>query len=171
GINGKKRTDSGYFDDLEKLAKAAVSYDGHAEGIYFTINPVNPALTARANNRVKEYAEHTTSDHDILRRINLPIDFDPVRPAGISSTEQERQAALVRAWACRLWLKTQGWPDPVFASSGNGAHLIYPIDLPSEAESADLVKACLSALSHLFSDNFVKVDTSTGNASRIFKLY
>src|SRR5262245_57340471 len=65
GINGKKRTDSGYFDDLEKLAKAAASYDGRAEGIYFTVNPVNSALTARANNRVKEYAVHTTSDNDI----------------------------------------------------------------------------------------------------------
>src|SRR5438477_22911 len=62
GINGKRRTDSGYFNDIQKLAKAAVSYDGRAEGIYFTVNPVNPALMARANNRVKEYVEHTTSD-------------------------------------------------------------------------------------------------------------
>src|SRR5579871_4151687 len=51
GLNGKRRTDSGYFNDIQKLAKAAVSYDGRAEGIYFTVNPVNPALLARANNR------------------------------------------------------------------------------------------------------------------------
>src|SRR5260221_462116 len=43
-INGKRRTDSGYFNDPQKLAKAAVSYDGRAAGIYFTVNPVNPAL-------------------------------------------------------------------------------------------------------------------------------
>lgn len=171
GINGKKRTDSGYFSDLEKLAKAATSYDGRAEGIYFTVNPVNPALMARASNRVKPYAEHTSSDHDILRRINFPIDFDPVRPAGISSTQEERPAALVRAWACRTWLSAQGWPEPVFASSGNGAHLIYAIDLPNDEERAILIKACLSALSSLFSNGSVKVDTTTGNASRIFKLY
>src|SRR5262249_53515966 len=150
--HGKKRTDSGYFSDTEKLAKAAISYDGRAEGLYFTVNPVNPALLARANNRVNQYAEHTTSDHDILKRLNLPIDFDPVRPAGISSTDVERQAALVRAWACRLWLSAQGWPEPVFASSGNGAHLIYPIDLPNDDENTTLIKACLSTLSFLFSD-------------------
>lgn len=171
GIQGKKRTDSGYFSGPEKLAKAAASYDGRAEGIYFTVNPVNPALLARANNHIKQYAEHTTSDHDITKRINLPIDLDPVRPAGISSTDAEHQAALVRAWACRLWLTAQGWPEPIFASSGNGAHLIYPIDLPNDANSQEIVKGCLAVLSDLFSDDLVKVDTSTSNASRIFKLY
>src|SRR5258706_12316128 len=171
GINGKKRTDSGYFNDLEKLAKVAASYDGRAEGIYFTVNPVSPALIARANNRVKQYAEHTTSDHDILKRISLPIDFDPVRPAGISSTNEEQRAALVRAWACCVWLNVQGWPEPVFASSGNGAHLLYSIDLANDGDSADLIKSCLAALSYLFSDGSVKVDISTANASRIFKLY
>ncbi len=94
-----------------------------------------------------------------------------MRPAGISSIDAEHQAALVRAWACRLWLTAQGWPEPIFASSGNGAHLIYPIDLPNDADSADLVKRCLTALSALFSDDEVKLDISTSNASRIFKLY
>ncbi|MHB8624758.1 MAG: AAA family ATPase [Aggregatilineales bacterium] len=171
GMNGKKRTDSGYFNDLGKLAQAALSYDGRAEGIYFTINPVNPALLARANNRVRVYADHTTSDPDILKRITLPIDFDPVRPAGISANADEKRASLERAWACRIWLASQGWPEPVFADSGNGAHLLYALTLPNTAESSELVKRCLLALSILFSDDQVKVDTSTGNASRIFKLY
>ena len=80
GVNKRKRTDSGYFDLPHKLAKAAAAYDGKAEGLYFTLNQVNPALIARANNRVKEYADHTTTDNDVERRINLPIDFDRVRP-------------------------------------------------------------------------------------------
>ena len=171
GVNGKKRTDSGYFNDFGKLAQAAISYDGRAEGLYFTINPVNPDLLARANNRVKTFADHTTSDPDILKRITLPIDFDPVRPAGISANAVEKRASLERAWACRTWLAAQGWPEPVFADSGNGAHLLYALDLPNNAQSSDLVKHCLLALSSLFSDEQVKVDTSTGNASRIFKLY
>ncbi len=171
GSHGKKRTDSGYFDDLGKLARAAVTYDGKAEGLYFTLNPVNPALVARAHNRVKEYAEHTTTDNDIVKRISLPIDFDSVRPAGISASNTEKQAALERAWVCRAWLSTQSWPEPIFADSGNGAHLVYAIDLPHNAESTELVKNCLLALSAWFSDDVVKVDASTSNASRIFKLY
>src|SRR5262249_43401831 len=49
--------------------------------------------------------------------------------------------------------------------------LIYAIDLPHTDESGELIKTCLLALYALFSDELVKVDASTSNASRIFKLY
>lgn len=65
GMQGK-RTDSGYFNDLDKLAEAAANYDNRAEGIYITVNPVHPALLARSSNHVKEYAKQTTSDKDVL---------------------------------------------------------------------------------------------------------
>src|SRR5450631_797107 len=67
GLNGK-RTDSGYFTDFERLARAAVSYSGRAEGIYVTLNPLNSALLARSSNRVTEFAKHTTGDKDICYR-------------------------------------------------------------------------------------------------------
>jgi len=43
---------SGYFDDFDRLAAAAAVYDGRAEAIYFTLNPVQPALLARSCNRL-----------------------------------------------------------------------------------------------------------------------
>lgn len=39
-------TVSGYFDNLEQLARAAYEADGTAPGIYVTLNPVNPDLLA-----------------------------------------------------------------------------------------------------------------------------
>ena len=63
------------------------------------------------------------------------------------------------------------WPEPVRASSGNGAHLLYRIDEPNSDESRQLVMDCLKALSFRFSDDKVDVDVKTGNASRIVKLY
>src|SRR5439155_2298762 len=60
-------TASGYFDSPEKMAQAAVRFDGVANA-YVTFNEVNPALLARANNRVVDRADHTTSDIDIERR-------------------------------------------------------------------------------------------------------
>src|SRR5258708_15437072 len=79
-------TVSGYFDSDHRnaLARACDDWSGEAEGVYATINPVNPDLLARAANRAKPWARHTTSDTDIVRRRFLPLDFDPVRPAGIS---------------------------------------------------------------------------------------
>lgn len=171
---GGRRTDAGYFDDRAKLADAALSYDGRVPGIYITLNPVKPELLARYCNRVVPYADATTGDADIERRCWLPIDVDPVRPSLISSTDAEHQAALVLAVELREWLDDQGWPEPAALDSGNGAHLLYPIDLPNDGASADLVQNCLLALAYAFDrawDNLkLAIDTGVFNAGRIWKL-
>lgn len=164
-------TVSGYFDDLGKMAANAARVSGTAEGVCLTLNPVSPALLARASNHLKDHAKQTTVDRDVLHRSWLLIDFDPVRSAGISSTDAEHKAALDRTKACREWLRSQGWPEPLFADSGNGAHLLYLIDLSNDDQSAALLKSCLIALGMLFSDSTVEVDPSTYNASRISKVY
>src|SRR5258708_5442636 len=169
GVNGK-RTDSGYFTDMTKLAQSAARYDGNAEGIYITLNPVNSELVARSSNRIREFAKHATSDNDITQRQWILVDFDPVRPAGISSSNEEHQAAIERASICGDWLKTQEIGS-ILADSGNGAHLLIPARLPNTSDSLKLVKGLLDVINTKFSDDAVKVDTSTSNASRIFKLY
>jgi hypothetical protein len=168
---GKTGTVSGYFDDFNELAGRALNWSGKAPAIYVTLNPVNPALLARASNKVVGNAKTTTSDQDIVRRVWFPVDLDPVRPGGISSTDVEHQGALDRACKVRAWLKEHGWPEPIYADSGNGAHLLFPIDMPNDNESRELVKRCLLVLDGLFSDDQVQVDTTTYNAARIWKLY
>src|SRR5436190_6965815 len=83
------RTLSGYYEDQEKMAQDAARMSGKHPGVYMTLNPVNPDLKGRAYNRLQDYAKQTTADTDILHRIWLPCDFDPVRPSGVSATEQE----------------------------------------------------------------------------------
>ena len=162
-------TVSGYFDDLDKMAQTAVSLSGTGPGVYTTLNPVNPELLARAVNRVKKYARETTADQDIINRLWLPIDFDPVRPAGISSTDTEHEAALDRARACRQWLTSLGWPEPIFADSGNGAHLLYRISLPTDDRR--YVERSLKTLASQFNDDDVVVDVGVYNPARIWKVY
>src|SRR6516162_5007191 len=65
---GRLGTISGYFDSPEAIADVALRWDGHVPAIYITLNPVVRALLARAANRLRERAEITTSDADILRR-------------------------------------------------------------------------------------------------------
>ena len=116
-------SNAGYFDDWAKLAEAAATIC-KAKGWYVTLNPVNSALLARAANRIRAVGkEPTTSDPDILRRRWLPIDLDAVRPAGISSTDEEHRAALDFALTIRDHLTAVGWPEPILADSGNGATL------------------------------------------------
>ena len=79
--NTRQGTTSGYYDDPERMTHAAIQLSGRCPGVYFTLNPVNSDLLARATNRVKGYAKATTSDTDIIGRRWLPIDFDPKRPS------------------------------------------------------------------------------------------
>ncbi len=170
------RVASGYFDNPALLAATADHLDTLNEysGCYVTLNPVAPALLARRANRVVMRLgarEATTADADIVRRRWLPVDIDPVRPSGISSTDEERAAALGVAERVRGHLDGLGWPAPVLADSGNGAHLLYRVDLPNDGDATALVKGVLAALDALFSTAAAKVDTANHNAARIWKLY
>jgi hypothetical protein len=164
-------TTAGYFSDLEALSREASKLDEQGYTAYVTLNPVKPALLARAENKVKRSLRETTSDKDVRRRRWLLVDADPNLPAGISSTDAEKETALQCAREVYGYLREQGWPEPVAGDSGNGAHLLYAIDLPNDAESLRLVKGVLEALSFKFSDERVKIDTSVCNAARISKLY
>lgn len=130
-----------------------------------------PSLLARATNRILHRAKTTTSDADILRRRWLLFDFDPKRPAGISATDAEHNAALARAGECLHWLRSLGFASYVFADSGNGAHVLLRIDLPNDKARAALVKRCLEAVALQVSDDNVVVDLTVYNAARICKLY
>ena len=164
----RPHTESGYFDDPDKLAEEVTTITS-AKGIYFTPNAVNPALLARASNRIRPAGkEPTTSDRDIVRRKWLLLDFDATRPAGISASGDEHRAAIELAGHVRTTLSAEGWPEPIAADSGNGAHLMYRIDLP--ADDGGLIKRVLEALAERFSTEQVAVDTTVHNPARIWKL-
>jgi hypothetical protein len=60
---------SGYFGDFSAMADAALRLTPVAKGVYVTPNMFNPALLARAANRIRPIdREPLTSDADVLRR-------------------------------------------------------------------------------------------------------
>ncbi len=159
------QTASGYFDSPQALAKAAVAWDGKAN-LYVTLNPVNPALLARANNHIIQRVNHTTADTDIIHRHWFYLDIDPVRPSGISSTDEEREAALAALGSIADFLSSAGWPAPLTAMSGNGYVALYRIDLPNSIETETLIKAVLESLASRFNTPAVNIDPVVYNASR-----
>ncbi len=167
-------TFAGYFDfeNTDAICEAVRSVYNRAVGIYVVLNKLNPALLARSNNHLTRALKNTTADADIIERRWLGIDLDPVKPAGISSTDAEHQAGLDRAVQIREFLTEQGWPVPLYADSGNSAHLTYRLPhLELNDETTELLKACLAALAEKFDDAAVIVDKTTFNAARIWKLY
>lgn len=176
----KNRVVSGYYENTQAgvaaLVRDATVWNDQAqeknrpEGLYISLNPIDPALLARSWNRATDYAKHTTADADVVRRRWLPIDCDVTRPAGISSTDGQHQMALALARQIRAFLQEYGITT-IEADSGNGGHLLVPVDLPNDDESRVLLERVLKALAHRFDTDQVHVDLTTFNAARIYKLY
>ncbi|MHB0981033.1 MAG: DUF3631 domain-containing protein [Thermoleophilia bacterium] len=168
---GRDGTVSGYFDDPARASTAIAPYDGEVPGVYATLNPVDPSLLARAENRLRTHASDTTSDREVVRRRCLLIDVDYRRPTGTSATDEELEAAVSVAGQIKSHLEDEcDWPAGIMAHSGNGAHVIYQIDLPNDDSSRNLVEGVLTALATRFDDGDVHVDTSVYNAARIVKV-
>ncbi len=167
---GKTRTHAGFFTDPEAMAKEAVSIGEHAYGVYFTPNPVKPDLLERSPNQIQPAEQGMSAGDGDIQRIHwLLIDFDPVRDTDTSSTEAEHSLAFDLANTVRQHLRDQGWPDPVFADSGNGNHLMYRVDLP--ISDSIRIKLILEDLARQFNTDAVVIDTSVANPARIWRLY
>ncbi len=167
----KMGTISGYFNDTAIAAALIARENGKHQAIYVTANPVTPALLARAENRFEQGTFLTSSDSDIIRRRWFLMDFDPVRPTGISSSDAELLESSEKADFVVDWLTSIGWPQPIRANSGNGVHVMYRVDEPNDDASRIDFECALKMLSSLFSDERVKVDVTVFNASRVWKIY
>lgn len=157
-----------YFDS-EVAALSAVEHLVNYKAAWHTLNPlaadaltpdtvINPAELARTYN--------TAADSHILRREWLLLDFDPPRPKDSNSTDEEKTAAHQQAEECRGELTAMGWPLPTVIDSGNGYHLRYPITLPNDDASHELVRSVLHALAERHS----MLDVTNHNAARVAKL-
>ena len=171
-IYNRPHTVSGYFDyDHIDMAVGTIEKEiKFARGIYYTPNPVEPALLARAANRFRDMGQRdpSTADKDIPRRRWLLIDCDAIRPSGISSSDAEHQAAADKAAEIRDGLASMGFSDPVEIDSGNGAQLMYAVDLPGGIDDT-ICKAILQSLQAVNSPA-VEIDETVFNASRIWRL-
>ncbi len=175
-LNTKRGVVSGYFDDLDTCVAAvtAATRQYPTSSIYATLNPVHRDLLARGLNRVRDYVKtgDTTKDKHIVKRVWLPIDVDPKRPSGISATDDQLDAALdVRDQLVQYLCHDLGWPRPVCAISGNGGHALFPVDLPNNDGSTQLLRDVLQTLNTRFGDDIVGIDLTMFNAARICKVY
>lgn len=169
-IYGDKQVACSFHKGNLDLARRAVELDEINSskfgklpvGIYFTPNTLRPDLIT---------ARKSCTKADVIQRDWLLLDFDPVRPAGESSSEGERSAS----WDCLQrvlgWCEAAGFTSPIIADSGNGFHLCYPIAFPADDAAQQLIKSILQGLHKRCSDDYARVDVATHDAPRIWKLY
>lgn len=108
-LKTKKGTRSRYYTNKNKLLSDIQEHDG-VDNIFFTLNVFSDDLMARAKDKLLNYAQHTTSDSDIIRRKLLLIDIAPCRASGISSTDEELEYANKVAGEVKLFLNDNEFP-------------------------------------------------------------
>ena len=133
------------LDNFDKISNDIQRFDADSgtKGIYNTLHRLDPSLLHRSSNKVKLKAELTSSDHDVTHFSTFPIDFDPERPSGISSSEIELSIAKKVMAEIKDMLIALGIPESAMikAMSGNGCHLQLLIDpFENTDENADRFK-------------------------------
>ena len=169
-LKTKKGTVSGYYDNSTFIQDVFdISSREGVPAVYWTIQNVRRDAVTAMNTWAGNVSK-TTDDDQIDRYVWLPIDCDPVRPAGTSSTDAEKSAALDVAHEIRDMLLIRGI-ESILADSGNGYHVLPAIDLPVTDGNKELVKSLLRVLALKFDTDAVHVDTGVANPSRILKIY
>jgi hypothetical protein len=159
----------GYYTDRDKLATDVFGRSADAQtNCYVVLNELRPEMSSTVTNDMG--TGECTKDIHILRRKWVLVDVDPARTPGTSATAAEKECARQTARSIMVWLRTQGFPDPVVVDSGNGVHLLYPVDLDNTPTMKAIVKKFLQHLAARFDTAAVTIDQSVFNAARISKL-
>ena len=156
-----------YRSDFESVEDLKFAFECKAAALnnagYNVYTPLNRIARVKRGYAVK--------DHGISKIQLLLIDIDRTSNTSCPATDTEVEAAKQLGQEIKRFLETQGWPDPKQVMSGNGWHLLYPMnDLEATEEAKNFVKGVLVALAIKFDNDVVCVDRNVFNPSRITKV-
>jgi hypothetical protein len=170
GIGSSQPTLSRYFEstDYPDMAAFHKAVEAHVTqmnqrgyNMYATLNPLRSGLRQSA----------AAADVDVTFRRRLLIDIDRDQGKEHPASNAQIEEARLLAEQIKGYFFDLGWPEPIRVMSGNGHHLIYPLDdLPNTDEVTHAVRDLLRNLKAKFSGNGLSVDTTVSNASRVTKL-
>lgn len=166
---------SGYFVDHDVAIAELLKLNLDGANVYITLHKIHPGCAARLQYNTfmntSKVKIPTTSDNDVLSYKYIPIDLDPVRPTGISSSIEELEAANDLRKQVEAYMCAQGFIARICGFSGNGYHLLYPYEHKADASGEEYVKKILWRLDEVLSNEQCHVDVTNHNPARIFKLY
>lgn len=121
-------------------------------------------------NEIAEIRGSGVKDNNISKVRFVLIDVDRASDTGRPASREEVEEAVSLAMRIKAFLHNRRWPEPVTMLSGNGVHLLYPVDSENVTETSSAIKSFLRCLALKFDNDRVRVDKSVFNASRIWKL-
>jgi len=164
-----EKNKGGFFDNPKKAAFEIqrINATDVYQGIYITLNPVDPTLLARCHNRL-DNATNQAKDADITELEYLLADIDPERKADISATDEEKAAAKELA---QKIIEDYGKPI-IMGDSANGYQLLYRHNANKVTqENVDRLRAFLQLLAQKYDNDKAKIDIKVFNPARISKVF
>lgn len=165
---------SGYFRNFENLISQIEPYTNmDDEQIYFVLNSIDKDCYARPQcERFVKSPKVTTTDSDIIRRKFLLLDFDPIRKSQTNSSDAQFELAHKKAQdVYRFLIREHGFTDSIICVSGNGWHVLVPVDLPCNKETDKIIKDFYTYMGSVFTDDKVEFDEKVYTNARLTKLY
>lgn len=136
------------------------------------IDRTNSTIFATFNQpSIEKVIDKTFNDSIMKKRCFILVDLDPVRPTKVSATDKEKNEAFKKMEEVRDFLLSNGIKNIIECDSGNGYHMLIPINPVDAKESTNTVRGILSALSKQFTTEKVAIDQSVFNSSQLTKFY
>jgi hypothetical protein len=157
----KSQNRSGWFDDPAALWDQARQWAGEGNALFTSLN--QPAADTPRRGSLK--------DQSVIQYRRLLFDFDPERDKGCNSTNQQLVNALTMRDDFVQRMHAMGWPEPILAMSGNGAHCQYRVDIEVTPEFVKRLRDFYRGLGSRLKGAGVKFDGTTFNPARLCRLY
>lgn len=161
---------SGFFDNVDDALREAERVSGRCKGVYLSFNTLHDGVKDKKtpNKLTRALKDQRASDQEVTRRRAFFVDIDPACAVkGVSATDDERDGALSLAEDVIEHLSKQGWPKPIVGHSGNGAQMLWAVDIEANKETDRVFRQALEALIAQFSGlDWASIDESIYNRSR-----
>ncbi len=157
----------GIFQNFEKFWEVAGTQKGLKSQYQFNFNSPKfgeDKITNRFATSEEDKKCEVKGNIQILRYLFIDVDTENHKEGG---SDEEVLEIYKKARKIVSFLKNEGFPLPIFSTSGGGIHLHYQLNIPATKENKLLVEDFIKSLAKIYPE----VDTSVINPGRLSRLY
>jgi hypothetical protein len=163
---------NGFFNDPAAFVQEVGCFP--AGSVTFCINPICDDVPTDENKNtiVRTKTGGSVSNHQVLMRRYLVLDFDPIRAVkGTCATNEEKQHAIDLSEVVVDRLRREfSFSEPMIIDSGNGRHVYWEINQPNNEATKKIIKDFIQLLSAVYSTALVTVDTATSKIAQPMRI-
>lgn len=149
-----------WHNDPDSLLGDAGKLSG--EGVLLCTTMAEPRSEARM---------YSLSDAGVVNHRRLLFDFDRKEKSDTNATDDDLAEAEILRGQFVEYIRSLCWPEPALATSGNGLHAIYRVNLAPSLELGWSLGEMYRVLSDTFQSERFKLDTATRSAAQACRLY